>query len=334
MSPKNSNKKIVCLGGGTGTSTVLSGLKKYPLDLTAIVAMTDSGGSNRIVRDEFGLLPTSDLRQCFVALADDSEQSLRKLFLYRFSEGKGLKGMTFGNLFMIALTDIFGSQIEAIKKTGQILKIKGKVLPVTLTNSNLVAIYENGRKVFGEHFIDEPKHDGKIKIKKIYLQPKAKAYPEAIKSILKADIVVMGPGDLYTSLMPNLLVQGVASALKETKAKIVCVLNLMTRYGQTYGFSARDHLRVLEEYLGENCLDFVLVNSASVPKAVLNKYKKKHEFPVADDLKKDYFKTIRGDFLNKKAAGKVAEDVLERSLIRHDQNKLAKIILSLCPVRN
>ena len=326
-------KHIVCLGGGTGTSVVLSGLKKHPVELSATVSMTDSGGSNRVIRDEFGLLPTSDIRQCFVALAEDSndlEHSLRELFIYRFPEGKGLKGMTFGNLFMAALTDIFGSQIEAIKKTSQILRIKGEVLPATLTDSNLVAIYENGKKVIGENLIDEPRHNGKLKIKKIYLKPKAKAYPEAVGAILKADLVVIGPGDLYTSLMVNLTIPGIVRALRKTKAKIVYILNLMTKFGQTYGFSARDHIKVLERYLGKDYLDFVLVNSKPLPKAALKKYEKAQEFPVVDNLADSYFKVIRADFLSRKETKKVRGDVLKRSLIRHDSNKLAKVLINLC----
>ncbi|MFC1629604.1 uridine diphosphate-N-acetylglucosamine-binding protein YvcK [Patescibacteria group bacterium] len=325
-------KNIVVIGGGTGTFTVLSGLKKYPVDLSAIVPMTDSGGSNRVIRDEFGLLPTSDIRQCFVALAEEnnySEQTLRGLFVYRFNKGTGIKGMTFGNLFMAALADIFGSQLEAIQKTGKILKIKGKVLPVTLTNSNLVAIYENGKKVIGEHLIDEPKHNGKLRIKRIYLKPRAKAYPEAIKAILRADLTIIGPGDLYTSLIVNLLSEGIVGALRKTQSKIVYILNLMTRYGQTYGFTAKNHVQALEKYLGKNYLDFALVNSASIPKVVLKKYKKENELPVIDDLENDYFKVIRSDFLSKKETKKVSGDVLKRSFVRHDPVKLAKVLIKL-----
>ncbi len=321
------------MGGGTGTSVVLSGLKKYPVELSAIVSMADSGGSNCVIRDEFGLLPTSDIRQCFVALAEDAngvEQSLRKLFVYRFPRGKGFKGMTFGNLFMAALTDIFGSQIEAIKKTGQILRIKGRVLPATLTDSNLVAIYENGKKVIGENLIDEPRHNGKLKIKKIYLKPKARAYPEAIGAILKADMVIIGPGDLYTSLMVNLTIPGIVRALRKTKAKIVYILNLMTKFGQTYGFDAKDHIKVLEKYLGRDYLDFVLVNSKQLSKAALKKYAKANEFPVVNNLADSYFKVIRAAFLSGKETKKVRGDVLKRSLIRHDSDKLAKALISLC----
>ncbi|KPJ73423.1 hypothetical protein AMJ48_01565 [Parcubacteria bacterium DG_74_1] len=325
-----SKKKIVVIGGGTGSFTVLSGLKKYPVDLSAIVAMTDSGGSNRVIRDELGLLPTSDIRQCLVALSEDEkEQSLRKLFTYRFSKGNGLNGMTFGNLFLAALADIFGSQMEAIKKTSHVLKIKGKILPVTLTDSNLVAIYENGKKVIGEHFIDEPKHSGKLKIKKVFLKPKAKICPEAKKEILKADSVVIGPGDLYTSIIAALLTEGMAKVLKRTKAKVVYVMNLMTKYGQTFGFTAKEHIQVLEKYLGRNCLDFILVNKRPIPKSALLKYKKENECPVVDDLDDGYFKVVRGDFLSKKETKRVPGDILKRSLIRHDSKKLARALIKI-----
>ncbi len=324
------NKKIACLGGGTGTSVVLSGLKKYPVDITAIVSMADDGGANKVIRDEFGLLPTSDIRQCFVALAENtstSEQSLRKLFTYRFHKGQGFGGMTFGNLFMVALTDIFGSQTEAIKKTGEILKIKGMILPITLTDSKLVAIYENGEKIIGEHLIDEPKHDGKLKITRLYLEPPSRAYPQAVKAILDSDIVVIGPGDLYTSLISGLVVKGISEALRETHAKVVYVLNLMTKYGQTSGFTAKNYIEILEKYLGKGSLDYVLVNSGSIPQKALKKYAEAKEFMVCDDLKDDCFKIIRSDVLSKKEIKEIPGDSLKRSFIRHDSEKLAKVIM-------
>lgn len=324
------NKKIVCLGGGTGTSVVLAGLKKYPVDLTAIVSMADDGGANKVIRDEFGLLPTSDIRQCFVALAENasaSEQSLRKLFTYRFHKGQGFGGMTFGNLFMVALTDIFGSQTEAIKKTSEILKIKGQILPITLTDSKLVAIYENGEKVIGEHLIDEPKHDGKLKITELYLEPPSKAYLQAVKAILNSDVVVIGPGDLYTSLVSGLVVKGISEALMKTRAKVVYVLNLMTKYGQTSGFTAKNHIEVLEKYLGIGSLDYVLVNSGSIPQRALKKYEEAKEFMVCDNLRDDYFKIIRSDVLSRKEIKEIPGDSLKRSFIRHDSDKLAKVIM-------
>ncbi|MFA5355558.1 MAG: gluconeogenesis factor YvcK family protein [Candidatus Paceibacterota bacterium] len=324
-------KKIVCLGGGTGTSTALSGLKKYPISLSVIVSMFDSGGANKVVRDEFGLLPVSDLRQCFVALAEEGNglNTLRDLFMYRFHNGNGIKGMTFGNLFMVALSDILGSQRAAIETTGKVLKIKGRVVPVSMTKADLVAVYENGMKIVGESLIDEPEHNGKIRIKRVYLEPEAKAYKAAVREIMNADLVVIGPGDLYTSLIANILVEGIPDAIRKTKAKVVYIMNLMTKYGQTYDFRASDHIEVLEKYLGRN-IDFVLVNSKPLPRSSINKYKKKNEKPVLDDLENDYYKVIRRDLLSEKETKKVPGDVLKRSLIRHDSNKLAQEIIKIC----
>jgi uncharacterized cofD-like protein len=245
-------KTIVCIGGGTGTFVVLRGLKNYACQLKAIVAMSDSGGSNKRIRDEFGLLPTSDIRQCFVALSEESGGAglLRKLFMYRFEKGNGISGMTFANLFMAALSDILGSQEEAIRQTGKVLRIHGTVIPVSYTNTNLYAVYEDGHVVGEEHLIDEPVHDGRIKISSLYLKPEAESNPEALEAIRSADMIILGPGDLYTSLLPNLLVKGISKSIRDSKAKKVFIMNLMTKYGQTYNFSAKDHIKSLEKYIG------------------------------------------------------------------------------------
>src|SRR5512135_3794510 len=185
------NKKVVVIGGGTGTFTVLSGLKKYPkLDLSVIVTMMDSGGSNRIIRDEFGLLPTSDLRQCIVALSSEKPSEIvRELFTYRYNQGTGISGMTFGNLFLAALTDIYGSQEKAIEKTCEFLDVQGKIIPVTFDNTNLVARYDNGKQVLGEHFIDEPDSDLCLhRIVELSVFPPAKANEKAITEIDNADL--------------------------------------------------------------------------------------------------------------------------------------------------
>jgi len=331
---RGKQKNIVVIGGGTGTYTVLSGLKKYPVDLTAIVSMADEGGSNRVIRDEFGLLPTSDIRQCLVALAEEngeSERLMRDLFIYRFSKGTGIEGMTFGNLFMAALADVLGSQAEAIKKTCQILKIKGKVLPVTLDNVKLGAVYENGQEILGEHLIDEPQHDGALKIAKLFLLPKARANPEALDAILKADLVVLAPGDLYTSLVANLVVEGIREALQKTKANVVYVLNLMTRFGQTHGFGAKDHITVLEKYLGTHCLNTVVINSVPLSREQkrMQKYEEEQSFPVVDDFKQEYFQVMYADIARKEEIQKVPGDVVQRSFIRHDPDQLARQIIKI-----
>ena len=320
-------QKVVCIGGGTGTFVTLRGLKQYPLDLSAIVTMSDSGGSNRRLRDEFGLLPTSDIRQCLVALCDESGGVglLRQLFMYRFEKGQGIAGMTFGNLFMAALTDIVGSQEEAIRQTGKVLRIKGAVIPVTLSDTNLNATYEDGTTVTEEHLIDEPAHDGTLKITKAFLNPSATPNPEAIKAIGKADMIVIGPGDLYTSILPNLLVPGIAEALQQTKAKVVYVCNLMTKWGQTYNFTATDHVNVLKQTIGDS-IDAVVINTSQIPDEALSIYAKNHEIPVKNDLDEANVDVIKAPLITDALYTKASTDTLIRSLIRHDSARLAEVL--------
>jgi len=322
---------VVCIGGGTGTFVVLKGLKKHPLKLSAIVSMSDSGGSNKRIRDEFGLLPTSDIRQCLVALSDENHGAglLRKLFMYRFEKGEGISGMTFGNLFMAALTDILGSQQLAFRETGKVLRIHGTVIPVTLTKTNLVATYEDGSISKEEHVIDEPQHDGALKITSLRLEPHAEPNGEAITAIGKADCIILGPGDLFTSVLPNILVDGIKDAITHAHAKIIYVMNLMTKYGQTLTFTANDHLKQLEQYLGP-CITHVLINTTPLPKQALNVYEKTHEYPVKDDLRdSSRYSILRADMASDEIMKKTNSDVLIRSLIRHDSDKIANVIVSI-----
>ena len=330
--PLVKRKKIVVIGGGTGTYTVLSGLKKYPVELSVIVTMMDSGGSNRVIRDEFGLLPTSDIRQCMVALASNhSSEMLRKLFTYRYNQGTGISGMTFGNLFMAALTDIYGSQEEAIRRTCDILDVRGNIFPVTFDNVHLVARYDNGEQVLGEHFIDEPgEGDGGRKIVELELIPRARANRRALRAIKEADLIVFGPGDLYASVICNLIVDGVAEAIRKSKAKKVYVLNLMTKYGQTDGYKASDHLRDLNKYLGDKAVDAVLVNTNwKFPKGIMARYKQEKAYPIKDDLTTKDAKIVRGNLVSSKIFKKAKSDKLRRSLIRHDPEKVARKLISL-----
>lgn len=323
-------KKVVVIGGGTGTYTVLSGLKTFDLDLAAIVSMADSGGSAKKERDEWGLLPVSDLRKALIALApDDDSTLLRELFNYRFSEGVGVEGMTFGNLFLVALSNILGSQEEAIAHAARLLKVKGRVLPVTLEDTNLVAEYEEGKTVVGEHAIDEPEHDGRLRIRKIYLLPTPKGYPEAIQAIKDAEVLVMGPGDLYTSLIPNLLVEGVAEAVRKSKGVKIFILNLMNKYGQTYGFSTVDHVGEVEKHLGGETFNFVLMNHSPHPQEILSLYAQEKSYPIEDNLEDAHFRVIRGDFLSDQIFQPEEGDSLRRSLIRHDPAKIARAILEI-----
>jgi len=333
MKKSSSRKpKIVVIGGGTGTYTVLTGLKKYPIDLTVIVSMMDSGGSNRVIRDEFGLLPTSDIRQCIVALSDENPGDLlRKLFTYRFNAGTGISGMTFGNLYMAALTDIYGSQEIAIKKTCEFLDVKGKIIPITFDDTHLVARYSNGRQVLGEHSIDEPSKDNaKHKIVELEVFPPANANKDALKEILGADIIVLGPGDLYTSIICNVVIGGISETIRKSKAKKTFVVNLMTRHGQTDGFSGVDHLNELEKYLGKGTVDTILVNkSDSFSGAILKRYREEDAYPVEDDFNGASYEVVREVFVSNKVYERSKSDKLARSLVRHDPDKLAKAIISL-----
>lgn len=332
MKPKN----VVVIGGGTGTFTVLMGLKAYlgkNINLSVILTMMDSGGSNRIIRDEFGLLPTSDIRQAIVALSDEKPSDvLRKLFTYRYSQGTGITGMTFGNLFMAALTDIYGSQEIAIKKTCEFLDVRGQIIPVTYDNTNLVAKYDDGKQVLGEHFIDEPteKNIGK-KIVELSTFPPANASKDAILAIKNADFIILGPGDLYTSILSNIVVNGIGKKIARSKAKKIFIMNLMTRQGQTEGFKASDHLNELYKYMEPKCIDYCLVNNDfGYPKNALSWYRRVNTFPVELDIKSDEnLKVIKGSFFDRTIQKKAKGDKLIRSLIRHHPNKLAKALVKI-----
>jgi uncharacterized cofD-like protein len=295
--------------------------------------MADSGGSNRILRDEFGILPTSDIRQCIVALAsqDGNQETLRQLFTYRFHQGRGIAGMTFGNLFMAALTDIYKDQLKAIQKTCEILQVKGEILPVTLDDVQLVARYDNGHQVVGEHWIDEPRHDKGLRIVELTTIPRANVFQEAKKAIKEADLVVIGPGDLYTSLICNLVIKGVPEAIAKSKGKVVYVLNLMSRQGQTPNYTAKDHVREIEKYFGKRKLNYVLVNeNTNYQKEVLFRYKQEKAFPVDDNLGMgNGYQVIREDLFSPSLHQKAKGDNLRRSIIRHDPHKLASALLRL-----
>lgn len=327
------NKSFAVIGGGTGTFSVLSGLKKYTDKITAIVTMADSGGSAKKERDEWGLLPSSDIRKSLLALADVSTNDsmiLRKLFEYRFAKGHGMTGMTFGNLFIVALSNILHSQQKAIEKAGELLKIKGKVLPVSLDKVDLIAEYENGKTVIGEHYIDEPETDGKLKITKLWTKPKAEINPEVKKILKESDVIIIGPGGFYTTVLANLVIKGVPKAIEQSKAVKIFILNLMTEYGQTYNFKASHFIKIMSNYLNIDCLDHVLLNNTPITETTLIKYKRFHAIPVVNDLNMEYpFKVIARDLLSSKIFKKEKGDLLKRSLIRHNPEKIAKICLDI-----
>ncbi|MBU1104309.1 YvcK family protein [Candidatus Parcubacteria bacterium] len=322
--------KVVVIGGGTGTYTVLSGLKNYDLDITAIVSMADSGGTAKIERDEFGMLPNSDIRKALLALSQtENSDIIRQLFSYRFYKGVGISGISFGNFFLAALTDILGDQVDAVGMAGKILNTKGRVLPISTQPTNLLATYEGGTKILGEHYIDEPLKNGKKRIVNLELIPEVNIYPLARKAIIDADLIVIGPGDLYTSIIANLIVGGVKEAICKSQAVKVYIVNLISKFGETYKYTAQDHVRDLEGYLGKNILNFVAVNSSPLPSKIIKKYKEENGYPVKDDLKGGTYKVLRGDFLAEGVVARDKGDTLKRSLVRHDPEKLAKVLVKL-----
>jgi uncharacterized cofD-like protein len=322
-------QRIVVIGGGTGTFVVLSGLKKYNVDLSAIITMMDSGGSSGKLRDELGVLPPGDVRQCLVALAKSS-RLLREMFNYRFEEG-GLKGHTFGNIFLSTLTKTTGSMKKAIEEVGKILRIQGRVIPVTYAKSDLCIELEDGIIIEGETHIDEAEvREKRAKIKRAFLKPEAQANPDAEAAIKEADAIIIGPGDLYTSIIPNLLVTGIQLAIANSKGKKIYVLNLMTKYGQTTTYTAKDHVEDLEQYVGKNQLDVVLVNKKTPTKNALAWYKDFDEHPVVDDLNdKSRLLVVRKNLIKDIIINIEPSDSLRRSIIRHDSEKLAKAIMEI-----
>jgi len=331
--PNMIDKKFVVIGGGTGSFSVLSGLKKYTSQITAIVTMADSGGSAKMERDEFGLLPSSDIRKSLIALADVSSADsllLRKLFEYRYSHGTGLGGVTFGNLFLVALTKLMGSQEQAIEKAGELLRINGRVLPVSLDRIHLVATYQDGSEVVGEHDIDNPRHSGKVPITKLTTRPIAKVSQKAKEAIREADVIIVGPGGFYTTTLATLVVDGVTEAIVVSKAKKIFIMNLMTEWGQTYGFTAQKHLLELNKYLPLKNLGFVLINNAPIPSGVLARYKMFHAMPITNDLITSAGYTIVAlDLLSRQPVLNQKGDTLKRSLIRHSPSKLARACLKV-----
>jgi uncharacterized cofD-like protein len=327
-------KNIVVIGGGTGTHTVLHGLKRYQkqINLTAIVTMADSGGSTGRLRDEFGVLPVGDVRMALVALASDADshdELLRELFLYRFDKGNGLSGHNFGNLFLVALTNILGSEEEAIRAAAKVLRVQGQVIPVTTERVDLVAGYDDGEVVIGEHVIDEPE-DGRSgwKIVDLAVTPPVPINPRAEEAILNADVIIVGPGDLYTSVLANCVVPGAAEAIANSPGKLVYVCNLMTKAGQTTGMSAQEHAAEIARFTRRQP-DFILVNSGELPADLLSRYEGDKEFPVAIDRTKPKGKFIVESFVATEEIKTASGDVLRRSLIRHDSGKLARRIMDI-----
>jgi uncharacterized cofD-like protein len=292
--------------------------------------MTDDGGSNAVIRDQFGLLPLSDLRKSIIALSKGHTEFLREIFTYRFSRGKGLEGHTLGNLILTGLTDITGSEENAVQVVSELFHLSGKVIPVTFGKTTLRAIYSDGSKIEGEHLIDEPEKLSKnIFIKKLSLTKKVNANPLAVQAILKADVIIAGPGDLYTSTLANIIIPGIAEAIQKSKAKFIFISNLMTKHGQTDSFTVSDFVRVMTDYSGR-CPDTIILHSGKISDRIIKKYYARGENPVRDDVKDNgSYKVIRNDVVQTEESKKDIKDKLVRSLIRHDAKKLARILYKI-----
>ena len=316
----NRGPKIVAIGGGTGLSTMLKGIKKITNNITAIVTVGDDGGSSGKLREELGVLPPGDIRSCIAALADD-EDLVAKLFQYRFKDCAGLSGHSFGNLFLTAMCSITGNMVNAVQESSKVLSIRGRVLPSTLDDMRLVAEMEDGSIIKGESNIPE---SGK-KIKRLFTEPaKCKPLEDTIIAIQEADIIILGPGSLYTSVIPNLLISDISRAVSEAKAKKIYVCNIMTQPGETDGFSVSDHIKTLIKHAKyEKIIDAVLVNT-ELPEELIAPYRDAGSEPVDVDEKevnKMGIEIVQKNLI----ADKRFEDG-HSSFVRHSPMRLARII--------
>lgn len=292
--------------------------RQYPIaDIVAVVTVTDDGGSSGRLRREYSVLPPGDIRNCLVGLSED-EALLARLFQYRFPVGRGLAGHSFGNLFLTALSNVTGDFPEAVRVTGQVLAIRGRIFPSTTANVTLEAALEGGQVVRGETKISKSRR----RIQRVRLVPKtARPLPEVLRAIREADLILMGPGSLYTSIIPNLLVRGVADAIKRSKAKRVYIANLMTQPGETDGYSLADHIRAIYAHSHEGLFDCVIVNQTPMSRKLLRRYRGQGAAPVelsAAELRRMKLPSVAGNIL------------LQDGVVRHDHKRLAELILSHC----
>ena len=310
--------RVVVIGGGTGLSAVLEGLKHAApaVDITAIVTVTDDGGSSGRLRREFDVLPPGDIRNCMVALSEDSSL-LSRLFQYRFQSGRGLKGHSFGNLFLTALTQIMGDFPDAVKASSEVLKIAGHIYPSTTSNVAIEATLANGARVVGETRISRSRQ----RIKRIHLIPrKVRPLGAALSAIAEADAITLGPGSLFTSVIPNLLVEGIPSAISRSAAVKAYFVNLMWQPGETMNFRASDHVRAIHQHAGRKILDYVVVNIRPIPLAVKKRYARQAALPVENDVDAIYQMGL------KVMAGKLAHHT---GKVRHDPGATAALVVKL-----
>ena len=317
--------KVVAIGGGTGLSALLHGLKAFAksgeaaapgVDLTAVVTVTDDGGSSGRLRREFAVLPPGDIRNCMVALSEDSAL-LARLFQHRFQAGRGLKGHSFGNLFLMALTQIMGDFPEAVKASSEVLKIAGRIYPSTTANVALEALLENGTRVVGETRISR----SRTRIRAIRLVPrKVRPLAATLSAIADADVISLGPGSLFTSVIPNLLVEGIPAAIRRSKAVKVYFINLMWQPGETMNFRASDHVRAIHKHAGGKLLDYAVVNIRPIPSAVKRRYARESALPVENDIDTIFKMGL------KVMAGKLAQ---LSDKVRHDPAATAAVVVRL-----
>jgi uncharacterized cofD-like protein len=311
---------VVCIGGGTGISTLLRGLKRITQNITAIVTVSDDGGGSGVLRDELGMPPPGDIRNCMQALSN-AEPTLEILMAYRFESGS-LRGQSFGNLFLAAINGISESFDKAVIRMGEVLSITGRVLPVTNDDVHLWAEFEDGSMVVGESTIADAKEERRSRIKRVDLVPNnAKVLPECLAAIESAALIILGPGSLYTSIIPNLLVRGVVDAISQSDAVKLYVCNIMTQPGETDGYSVSEHLCELFEHAGGKLVDFCLVNSEPASLGVLEKYINRGAEPVREDQ----------DAVSNMGVGIIRAPIAAGSnnLARHDPDKLAREILQI-----
>jgi len=339
-------KTVVIIGGGTATFTLLSGLRQFPTNNIVVVSTADDGGSTGILRRDLGVMPMGDIRQCLVGLSY-TVPALQKLFMHRFDRGT-LRGQSVGNILLAALQEVTGSPEGAIAEAARLLNVRGEVLFVSKEPTTLSARLSDGTRISSEHELDEPVMKKRAPIAKLMLSParisgakirsgaKVAANPRVLDAIARADVIVLGPGDLYTSTFPNLLVPGIAEAIKHSSAKKVFITNIMTKLGQTDGFRASDFVHEANKYLGAaegiSLIDTVIVNIKKPATEVLALYKKEKAGVVEPDIeaiKKTGAKVVAGEFLSNHVHKKQNGDALKRSLIRHDAEKTAEIIWNL-----
>ena len=320
---KNNDPKVVVIGGGTGQSIFLRGLKQYTQNITAIVTVADDGGGSGVLREDLGMLPPGDIRNCLLALAN-IEPTMNEVMQYRFTDGN-LKGQSFGNLFIAAMNGLYGNFETAVYKMSEVFAITGRVLPVTLENVNLVAKLKNGSVIKGESRIPKEVKHQKSSIEKMTLDPlDAKPLEDVITSIYNADIIVIGPGSLYTSIIPNLLVRGVVEAIKESNAPKVYISNIMTQPGETENYNVLDHVNAINKHTNKELIDYLIVNNEILSEDIFDKYRKDGAQQVLLDESQNKILSDMGI--------KIIEDNLvevKKNYIRHDAKHIASIIVNL-----